>query len=108
MSVAPYQVHICTMGIDAAVVDAAQKLHDALEAEGVEVLWDDRDERPGVKFKDADLLGVPLRVTIGGKGLAQGGVELKPRSEKDPKKAELVPLDSAAKTIAARVRAALG
>ncbi|HEY1960095.1 MAG TPA: proline--tRNA ligase [Polyangiaceae bacterium] len=108
MRVAPYHVHICTLANDGAVVEAAQKLVDGLEAEGVEVLWDDRDERPGVKFKDADLLGVPLRVTIGAKGLAQGAVELKPRTEKDPKKAELVPLDVAAKTIADRVKSALG
>ena len=61
------------------------------EKAGVEVLWDDRDERPGVKFKDADLIGIPLRVTIGAKALAGGNVELKPRTETDPKKAELVP-----------------
>jgi prolyl-tRNA synthetase len=104
MSIAPYQVHICTIGKDAPVVAAGQKLHDDLEAAGIEVLWDDRDERPGVKFKDADLLGVTLRVTIGGKGLAGGNVELKPRTELDPKKAELVPVDLAARVIAERVR----
>jgi prolyl-tRNA synthetase len=107
MAVAPYHVHICTMGNDAAVIDAAKKIYDGLEALGVEVLWDDRDERPGVKFKDADLLGIPLRVTIGGKGLAGGNIELKPRTEKDPKKAELVPLASAVETLAARVKALL-
>jgi prolyl-tRNA synthetase len=58
--------------------ETAQSLHDALEAAGVEVLLDDRDERPGVKFKDADLIGLPLRVTIG-KALAQGQVELMTR-----------------------------
>jgi prolyl-tRNA synthetase len=107
MSLAPYHVHVCTIGTDEAVISAARKLHDELEAAGIDVLWDDRDERPGVKFKDADLLGVPLRVTIGQKGLAAGGVELKPRTERDPKKSELVPLADAAKSIAERVRAAL-
>jgi prolyl-tRNA synthetase len=108
MSIAPYQVHVCSLGKDEAVVAAAQKLHDELQALGVEVLWDDRDERPGVKFKDADLIGLPLRVTVGGKGLASGNLELKPRSEPDPKKAELVPVADAARVIAERVRAALG
>jgi prolyl-tRNA synthetase len=57
---------------------SSQSLHNALEASGVEVLLDDRDERPGVKFKDADLIGLPLRVTIG-KALVQGQVELMAR-----------------------------
>jgi prolyl-tRNA synthetase len=57
-----------------------------------------------VKFKDADLLGIPLRVTIGGKGLASGNVELKPRAEPDPKKAEPVPVDAAGRVIAERVK----
>ncbi|MDP9152109.1 MAG: His/Gly/Thr/Pro-type tRNA ligase C-terminal domain-containing protein, partial [Myxococcota bacterium] len=105
MSLAPYEVHLVTLGREAEVSAAGKKLHDALEKAGVEVLWDDRDERPGVKFKDADLIGVPLRVTLGAKGLAAGQVELKLRTEADPKKAELVPLASAAETIAARVSA---
>lgn len=112
MSIAPYHVHLCTLAMD-KVKDAeplafAQKLYDALWAKGVEVLWDDRDERPGVKFKDADLVGVPLRVTVGGKGFAAGHVEVKPRTEPDPKKAELVPLEAAVERIAALVRGALG
>jgi prolyl-tRNA synthetase len=108
MSVAPYQVHLVTIGREEAVLGKARELHDALERAGIEVLWDDRDERPGVKFKDADLIGVPLRVTIGAKGLAAGHVELKPRTEPDPKKAELVPMEDAARVLAQRVRAALG
>ncbi len=107
MSVAPYQVHVITIGRDEGVVAAGRKLYDALEASGVEVLWDDRDERPGVKFKDADLIGIPLRLTIGAKGLAGGTIEVKPRAESDPKKAELVPLEDAARVLAERVRAAL-
>ncbi len=107
MSIAPYHVHICTIGKDDAVNQAAKALYDDLESRGVEVLWDDRDERPGVKFKDADLLGIPLRVTIGGKGLAAGNFELKPRSEPDPKKAEMVPVADAARVLEERVKSAL-
>ena len=103
MSVAPYHVHLVTLGKDDAVVTAARTLYEALEKDGVEVLWDDRDERPGVKFKDADLIGLPLRVTLGAKGLASGNVELKARTEADPKKSELLPLAQAAQLIAQRV-----
>jgi prolyl-tRNA synthetase len=108
MSIAPYQVHLVTLGRDADVITTARTLYDALEAAGVEVLWDDRDERPGVKFKDADLIGIPLRVTIGAKALASGNVELKPRTETDPKKAELLPVSHAARTIGDMVGKALG
>jgi prolyl-tRNA synthetase len=107
MAVAPYHLHLVTLGKDASILDAARALHDALGEKGVEVLWDDRDERPGVKFKDADLIGIPLRVTIGAKGLATGQVELKLRSDADPKKVELLPLGDAANVLAQRVRAAL-
>ncbi len=81
--VAPFQVEIVSIGQDAAVLEAAKKLHDELEAAGWEVLWDDRDERPGVKFKDADLWGAPVRVSVGAKALASGSVEWKLRSEKE-------------------------
>jgi prolyl-tRNA synthetase len=107
MSLAPYQVHLVTIGREAEVLAKAEELYGALTGAGVEVLWDDRDERPGVKFKDADLIGVPLRVTLGAKALAGGNVELKPRTESDPKKAELVPVADAARVLAERVRAAL-
>jgi prolyl-tRNA synthetase len=107
MSLAPYHVHLCTLGKDEAVTKAATELYETLWSRGVEVLWDDRDERPGVKFKDADLIGCPLRVTMGGKNFAGGNIELKPRSEPDPKKAELVPLADAADVLTAKVRDAL-
>jgi prolyl-tRNA synthetase len=107
MSIAPYQVHIVQMGESEAVVTAVNKLEQQLTALGVEVLVDDRDERPGVKFKDADLIGIPLRVTVGEKALAQGNVELKPRSELDPKKIELVPLEQAATLLHAKVAESL-
>ncbi len=107
MAVAPYQVHLVTLGKEDNVAVAAQALYDDLRARGIDVLWDDRDERPGVKFKDADLLGMPLRVTIGAKSLANGNIELKPRTEPDPKKAELVPVADAARVLDERVKAAL-
>ena len=107
MSVAPYHVHLVTIGRDENLLAVARDLYRGLQAANVEVLWDDRDERPGVKFKDADLIGIPLRVTIGAKGLAEGRIELKARTETDPKKAELLLLADAAAQIAGRVKAGL-
>ena len=81
LSVAPYTVCITPLGVmpDSAVMKLAEKIYAELTARGVEVILDDRDERPGVKFKDADLVGFPIRVGIGEKSLAKGEVELKPR-----------------------------
>jgi len=72
------------------VVDALEK---SLQERGVDVFVDDREERPGVKFKDADLIGCPIRVVAGAKGLAKGGVEVKLRTSKE---VELIPADQAA------------
>jgi prolyl-tRNA synthetase len=107
MAIAPYHVHVVTLGKEPDVLAAARALHDDLEAAGVEVLWDDRDERPGVKFKDADLIGVPLRVIVGQKGLGAGHLELKIRGDSDPKKVELVPARQAVPMLTERVRAGL-
>jgi prolyl-tRNA synthetase len=107
MALSPYQVHLVPLGVSPEVTEATARLEAELEQAGLEVLVDDREERPGVKFKDADLIGIPLRVTIGEKGLKNGQVELKPRSEPDPKKAELLALSDAAATVVARVKAAL-
>jgi len=80
--IAPFEVLIAALDVrDAEVMALAGKLHDELEARGVDVLLDDRDARPGVKFKDADLIGIPVRLTIGRRGLAEGVVELKKRTE---------------------------
>jgi prolyl-tRNA synthetase len=81
---APFQVLICVL--DPQVPEAmalANKLGAAAESAGADVLIDDRAERPGVKFKDADLIGIPLRLTIGGKGLKEGVFELKWRTHKE-------------------------
>jgi prolyl-tRNA synthetase len=104
MSIAPYQVHLVQIGKDEPSTLATNALYDALKAAGLEVLWDDRDERPGVKFKDADLIGVPLRVTVGGKSLAAGNVEVKLRTETDPKKSDLVAVADAASAIVNQVK----
>jgi prolyl-tRNA synthetase len=80
MALAPFQVGLIPISLtDPAVAETATRLHHDLEAAGVEVLLDDRDERPGVKFKDCDLLGLPLRVVVGAKALAQGKAEVRHR-----------------------------
>ncbi|HEY6728126.1 MAG TPA: proline--tRNA ligase [Polyangiaceae bacterium] len=107
MALAPYHVHLVQLGNSPEVDLAVRSIEQGLESRGVEVLVDDRDERPGSKFKDADLIGIPLRVTVGDRGLKQGQVELKPRSEPDPKKASLIGLDSAVSTLVEQVQAAL-
>ncbi len=107
MAIAPYHVYLATLGNDEPTTAAGQALATALEAQGIDVLWDDRDERPGVKFKDADLIGCPIRVTIGKKTLDQQACELKlrnPAPGADPKAFELVPLADAATRIAGLVR----
>ena len=82
MSIAPFAVLIVALDVrEEEVLAAARRLHDELESRGVEVLLDDRDARAGFKFKDADLIGIPLRVTIGKRGLADGIVEIKRRTE---------------------------
>jgi prolyl-tRNA synthetase len=99
-AIAPYHVHLCTLGTEPEVMNAAKGLADALVERGIDVLWDDRDERPGVKFKDADLVGLPWRVTIGAKTIAKAECELKARSNRDPKGHELVTLADAPERIA--------
>jgi len=80
LALAPAHVHLIAVNPkDQVQQEAAEQLYGALLAAGLEVLYDDREERPGVKFKDADLIGIPFRVTIGPKALARGAVELKER-----------------------------
>ena len=100
-AVAPYQVVIESLDPDRPeVAKVADDLEAALEAKGVDVLVDDRAERPGVKFKDADLIGFPVRVVVGAKGLANGGVEVKRRDE-DKSKTRVVPPAEAAEAVVA-------
>ncbi len=90
-AVAPYQVVIENLDPENAdVTKVADDLETALEAKGLDVIVDDRAERPGVKFKDADLIGFPVRVVVGAKGLANGGVEVKRRAD-DKTQTKIVP-----------------
>ena len=101
LSVAPYEVILSVIDVtETDTMTVAEKLYAELKAAGVEVLLDDRDQRPGVKFKDADLIGIPLRVNVGGKGLKEGVVELKWRESKDSAK---VPLADAVSAIRERL-----
>jgi prolyl-tRNA synthetase len=77
--IAPFHAHLLPLSQSAAVLAETERLYAALQDGGVEVLWDDRDERAGVKFNDADLIGAPFHVVVGDKGLAQGTVEIKER-----------------------------
>ena len=97
VSIAPFQVLLLPINYkDKAIRAAADKLYEELLQNGVEVLLDDRDERPGVKFKDADLIGIPLRVTIGAKGLEKGCIELRRRQDG---KTEEIPVGESAKKL---------
>jgi prolyl-tRNA synthetase len=90
LSIAPYQVHLTGLFMDnPKVVEAADSLYKEMEAQGIEVLFDDRLETAGVKFNDADLIGIPLRVTISPRTLEGNNVEFKRRTEK---KAQIMPL----------------
>jgi prolyl-tRNA synthetase len=92
LSVAPYQVYLCPLSLDKpAVASTAEKIYQELQKEGIEVLFDDRDDSPGVKFNDADLLGIPLRLTLSPRTLQSQSVEAKWRTEKE---AQLLPLDN--------------
>ena len=104
LSLAPYQVSLIPLQVNKAeVMDLTRKLEQELEAAGVDVLTDDRDQRPGVKFKDVDLIGVPLRVVIGERGLKDGSVEVKWRHEAA---ARNLPLATAAQAILAELAGA--
>jgi prolyl-tRNA synthetase len=99
---APFACVVAALQRDAHVLEAANGLYEGLKAAGLEVFYDDRDERPGVKFKDLDLIGFPVRVVVGGKGLAKGVVEVSTRRER--KAAEIAPdrvVELVKKTLAA-------
>jgi prolyl-tRNA synthetase len=98
VTVAPYHVALLSLAgaNDTAVIEAADKLYAELQAAGVEVLYDDRSDRPGVKFNDADLIGLPLRLSISTRTLARGEAELKPRTATE---ATFVPLNEVVPTV---------
>lgn len=99
--IAPFEVHLLSLAAnDAAVVEACNDLYKQLNDASVEVLYDDRDERPGSKFKDSDLIGLPYRMAIGKKGLAEGIVEIKARTSAEVIK---VPLAEAVAWVKERV-----
>ena len=100
--IAPFAVVISSIKpSDDTVRAAADRLYEELTAAGVEVLYDDRDERPGVKFKDADLIGIPLRLVVGARSLAEGQVEFSERS--NPREKDRIPVDDVVDAIAARL-----
>lgn len=104
-AIAPYHVILAPLQLRSeAILSVTEKLYAELQNAGIEVLYDDRDIRPGVKFKDDDLIGVPYRITIGEKNLANNKVEFKHRTEKD---AQLVDLDKIVDVVKAQIAADL-
>ena len=102
MTVAPFQVAIVPIKYKDSMKDAADKLYDELLKAGVEVLLDDRDERPGVKFNDMDLMGFPVRITVGEKNLPN--VEVKLRTADEP---EMIPIEQVSEKVSAMVKSEL-
>jgi prolyl-tRNA synthetase len=100
---APYEVALLELQQDDdKVLATTKKFYEELTAAGIDVLYDDRDERPGVKFKDADLIGIPFRLTVGKKGVAEGIVELKRRNGAEVRKLKI---DEAVKIVVAEIQA---
>ena len=101
MSIAPFQVHVIAANVTDEVQRAlAERVYQDLCEAGIEVLYDDREERAGVKFNDADLIGVPLQIVVG-KTAAEGKVEIRERATKTP---EIVPADEAVANIGRRIK----
>lgn len=107
VGIAPFEVALCPIGFDRspAVQAAAQQMHAELAAAGVDVVLDDRGERPGAMFADWELIGVPERVVISDRGLKEGTVEIQGRREATP---DVLPLQAAVATLVQRLRAAQG
>jgi prolyl-tRNA synthetase len=101
VTVAPYEVHLITLGPEGSgAQEVADQLYSDLRAGGVEVLYDDRDRSPGIKFNDADLIGLPLRITVARRGLEQQACEFKLRTDKER---HFVPLTEAVATAQVRI-----
>ena len=107
ISIAPYQVIIVPAGNGEEIIKTAEKLYDELTVAGAEVLLDDRDARGGVKFKDADLIGIPIRITIGAKSLAENCAEIKLRRESEVKKIPLDKIKEKTQELIAKLKAEL-
>jgi prolyl-tRNA synthetase len=100
--IAPFEVTILPLQMhDASVVETAESIYAELSDQGIDVLLDDRDERAGVKFNDADLLGIPVRVTIGSRGIKNGEVEIKLREAPDGTTAPLSGASDAVRNLVA-------
>ncbi len=95
-SVSPFRVHLVSIGEDQKVLDEAQRIYDELHSKNITVLWDDRDTRPGQKFADSDLIGIPTRFVVSEKTIEEGVVEVKDRKTGDTQKA---PLEQAIKEL---------
>jgi len=83
ISVAPYHIHLMHIGKGKQIIEKADEIYESLLEDGCEVLYDDRDESPGVKFKDADLIGIPIRLTVSNRSLKKDSIELKYRHKKE-------------------------
>jgi len=104
LAAAPYQVHLCPLSLDKpAVLPATEDVYQDLQKKDIEVLFDDRDESPGVKFNDADLLGIPLRLTLSPRTLQSQSVEAKWRTGKET---QLLPLNNLAAQVKKLLREA--
>jgi len=104
-SIAPYLVELIPLNMaQDAQVETADRVYAALTEAGIDVLYDDRSERAGVKFNDADLIGMPIRITIGDKSLRAGKIELKARCEKDMELVAVENIASAVKSVAERLK----
>jgi len=86
--VSPFHVYLISIGSNDEVSSKAQELYEMLQSKGIKVLFDDRDVRPGEKFADADLMGIPYRVVISDKNIDQNKFEVKARTEEEPKMVE--------------------
>jgi prolyl-tRNA synthetase len=107
ISIAPYHVSLLSLGKEAEVIEATDRLCAELEAAGVEVLYDDRPDRPGVKFTDAELIGCPIRLSISKRTLEAGEVELRQRTESESTMVPLAETVDRVKAIMAELFAAL-
>jgi prolyl-tRNA synthetase len=104
VTIAPYQVHLVSLSGNGKFPtgEIAANLYDHLQTAGIEVLFDDRNESPGIKFNDADLIGLPIRITISERSLDQGGIEIKMRNQTDK---VIIPLDGVASTVRSALEA---